>query len=91
VGDADDFELEFTLRKAVEIAGSFEPPSEPDLHLLGQRLKQLLPECRQMYRERVSAELQKGDYQNAFPGLLESMSAAVCGAAAGVLSPAEAR
>ncbi|MGD9016883.1 MAG: HDOD domain-containing protein [Desulfobacterales bacterium] len=91
LGDADDFELELTLRKAIEIAGSFEPPSEADLHLLGQRLKQLLPECRQRYREGVSAELQKGGYQKAFPGLLESVSATVSVAAAGVLSPAEAR
>ncbi|MGD8252001.1 MAG: HDOD domain-containing protein, partial [Desulfobacterales bacterium] len=61
------------------------------LHNLGQRLKQLLPECRQRYREGVSAELQKGGYQKAFPGLLESVSATVSVAAAGVLSPAEAR
>ncbi len=91
VGESGDFELELTLRKAVEIAGGFEPPSETDLHLLGQRLKQSLPDARRLYREAVSAELQKGGYQDAFLSLLETIAAGVSGITADVLSPEEAR
>lgn len=91
VADAADFELEFTLKEAVGISARFVPPPDDALKALGKRMKNTVTQGREIYREAVSAELQKGGYQETFQDILETVSVLVAGVVGDLLPADESR
>ncbi|MFZ7125929.1 MAG: HDOD domain-containing protein [Desulfobacterales bacterium] len=74
MADAVDFELEFILRESVQLAARFPTASAETLNAVGDRLKQTVSVGRAVYRDAVSAQLQKGRYQEGFKSVLAVVS-----------------